>query len=167
MDKNERICILGGGISGLTAAFYLMKKGYKNVTVLEKEERVGGKCYSFLYKGKMYELGAMMGVPSYYNINSLMKEFNILNKGPLLYSDFFDINGNKICQIPLNQIENFKMQYKKLINILKKYDKLYEPGMLNVDDSLCVPFKNGAKSIAYLLLKKFIHLRLLLLDMDS
>lgn len=141
MDKNERICILGGGISGLTAAFYLMKKGYKNVTVLEKEERVGGKCYSFLYKGKMYELGAMMGVPSYYNINSLMKEFNILNKGPLLYSDFFDINGNKICQIPLNQIENFKMQYKKLINILKKYDKLYEPGMLNVDDSLCVPFK--------------------------
>lgn len=139
-NKSEKICILGAGISGLTAAYYLANKGYKNVTVLEKEPRVGGKCYSFLYKGKTYELGSMMGVPSYYNINSIMKELKITNKGPLIYGDFFDINGKKTYQIPLNEIKDFKKQYKILINILNRYDKLYEPGLTNISDDLCLPF---------------------------
>lgn len=146
INKSEKICILGAGISGLTAAYYLLKKGYKNVTVLEKESRVGGKCYSFLYKGKMYEIGAMMGVPSYYNINSIMKEFGITNNGPLLYRDFFDIEGNKVCQIPLDQIEDFKKQFKTLTNVLKKYDKLYEPGLTNISDDLCLPFSKWCEN---------------------
>ena len=45
-DINERICIVGAGPAGLTAAMYLEKKGYKNITVYEKSDRVGGKCYS-------------------------------------------------------------------------------------------------------------------------
>lgn len=139
-NKYEKICILGAGISGLTAAYYLMKKGYMNVTMLEKEERVGGKCYSILYKGKKYEMGAMMGVPSYYNINSIMNEFGIINKGPLLYSDFFDIYGNKVSQVPLNEINDFRKQFKTLMDILKKYDKLYEPGFSNISEELCISF---------------------------
>ena len=39
--KNKKIAILGAGVTGLTAAYYLSKKGY-NVTIFEKSEEVGG-----------------------------------------------------------------------------------------------------------------------------
>ena len=45
-DLNEKICIIGGGPAGLSAAMYLELKGYKNYTVLEKNDHVGGKCNS-------------------------------------------------------------------------------------------------------------------------
>ena len=46
MDKNTRICIIGGGPAGLSAGMYLEKKGYTNYTILERLDRVGGKCWS-------------------------------------------------------------------------------------------------------------------------
>lgn len=39
------ICIVGAGVSGLTAAKALEDKGYKTV-VFEKRDTVGGKCQS-------------------------------------------------------------------------------------------------------------------------
>ncbi|ANQ48539.1 protoporphyrinogen oxidase [Flammeovirga sp. MY04] len=51
-----KIGIVGGGISGLTAAFYLQKKGY-DCTVLEKNNVAGG-CISTEQKdGRIYENG--------------------------------------------------------------------------------------------------------------
>ena len=40
-DKNEKIAIVGGGPSGITAAAFLAKKGYK-VTIYEKYDKLGG-----------------------------------------------------------------------------------------------------------------------------
>ena len=34
MDKNTRICIIGGGPAGLSAGMYLEQKGYFNYTIL-------------------------------------------------------------------------------------------------------------------------------------
>jgi monoamine oxidase len=39
------ICIVGAGVSGLTAAKALEDKGYKTV-IFEKRDTVGGKCQS-------------------------------------------------------------------------------------------------------------------------
>ncbi len=41
-----RIAILGGGITGLTAGYYLAKKGYQ-VTIFEKEKNFGGLASGF------------------------------------------------------------------------------------------------------------------------
>ena len=38
MDKNTRICIIGGGPAGLSAGMYLEKKGYDGYCSLEWEE---------------------------------------------------------------------------------------------------------------------------------
>ena len=43
MDKNTRICILGGGAAGLAAAMYLQVKGYTNYEVYERESVPGGR----------------------------------------------------------------------------------------------------------------------------
>ena len=45
--KSLRIAVVGAGPSGLTAADTLQQLGYQNVTVFEKNDRVGGKVYSY------------------------------------------------------------------------------------------------------------------------
>lgn len=140
VDRNERICIIGAGMSGLSTAFYLEKKGYKNVTVLEKTNRVGGKCYTINYGGKTYEMGSMMIA----NCNSYILEFmDIFDEnqiGPVLYRAFFDEEGNPVSQIDEKEAKEFQKQFFKLSNILKNYEYIYEPGFKNVPEELCKPF---------------------------
>lgn len=52
----KKIAILGAGISGLTCAYYLKKRGV-DVTVYEKETRVGGLIRSTLLDGFLFEYG--------------------------------------------------------------------------------------------------------------
>ncbi len=58
LGKETRIGIMGGGAAGLSAAYYLQQNGYTNVTVLEKEERIGGKCHTVSIDGSPCDLGA-------------------------------------------------------------------------------------------------------------
>ncbi len=44
--SNMKVAILGGGITGLTAAYYLSKKGHK-ITLFEKEAGLGGLAAGF------------------------------------------------------------------------------------------------------------------------
>ena len=71
MEKNVRIAIIGGGPAGLSAAMYLEKKGYENYVIYERTDHVGGKCHSPKRDGKRYEMGAIMGVPSYYAVHDV------------------------------------------------------------------------------------------------
>ena len=84
MDKNTRICIIGGGPAGLSAGMYLEQKGYTNYTIFERLDRVGGKCWSPHYNGRRYEMGAIMGVPSYYAVEDVEKFCGITHDGPKL-----------------------------------------------------------------------------------
>jgi geranylgeranyl pyrophosphate synthase/uncharacterized protein with NAD-binding domain and iron-sulfur cluster len=49
-DKQEHILIFGAGIAGLTAAHELAERGFK-VTIVEKEQDIGGKARSFMLPG--------------------------------------------------------------------------------------------------------------------
>jgi len=50
------VAVIGGGITGLTAAFYLMQRGIP-VTVYEASERVGGAIRSLRRDGYLAEFG--------------------------------------------------------------------------------------------------------------
>jgi sarcosine oxidase/L-pipecolate oxidase len=39
-DKSERIVIVGAGCFGLSTAYHLLKRGYVNVTVIDRAERI-------------------------------------------------------------------------------------------------------------------------------
>ena len=58
LDKQPRIAIIGGGLTGLVTGAELKKKGYRDVTVFEKEGQLGGKLHTIKYKGRAYERGA-------------------------------------------------------------------------------------------------------------
>ncbi|MGN1388888.1 MAG: NAD(P)-binding protein, partial [Bulleidia sp.] len=92
-NPGQRICILGGGPSGLSMAMFLEKEGYEHVTILEKSGRVGGKCCSPLHHGKHYEMGAIMGVPSYHAVKECMAFAGIEADGPKMERDFRRIDG--------------------------------------------------------------------------
>lgn len=47
-----RIAIVGGGPSGLSAAYALCTLGYSHVTILEKNRHQGGMCESVEIEGK-------------------------------------------------------------------------------------------------------------------
>ncbi len=59
MDRDRRICVVGAGPAGLSAAWHLQRLGYRRVTVLERNARGGGKCHSIIHEGRPYEFGAI------------------------------------------------------------------------------------------------------------
>lgn len=95
-DMNERIAILGGGPAGLSAGMYLEQKGYHDYTIFEREDHVGGKCHSPEFKGRRYEMGAIMGVPSYYAVHDVEEFCGITHDGPKLNRNYKDGKGKVI-----------------------------------------------------------------------
>jgi hypothetical protein len=65
IDRTARILILGAGPGGLSAAHFLHRQGYKNVTVFEKLGRVGGMCCSITEDNQAFDLGAIFASSSY------------------------------------------------------------------------------------------------------
>ncbi len=51
--KDKRICVLGGGLAGISFAYF---SGLQ-ATIIEKEERLGGLCRSFNFNGAYYDIG--------------------------------------------------------------------------------------------------------------
>jgi protoporphyrinogen oxidase len=73
-DKNVRIAIIGGGVSGLSSALWLKQKGYNHITLLEKEAQLGGKVQSFVHpNGRAYEVGAVAQSDDFKNIYDMVR----------------------------------------------------------------------------------------------
>ncbi len=133
MDKNVRIAIIGGGPAGLSAGMYLEQAGYENYVIFERNGWVGGKCHSPEYNGRRYELGAIMGVPSYYAIKDVEDFCGITHDGPRLNRNYKDLNDNVIDPFdpkknPLRMPRLIKMksQVKKFGELLQTKYKGYD-----------------------------------------
>lgn len=65
-QPDYKICIVGAGVTGLTAARELLRCGFTNVTLLEQSHRIGGRHLSVVNRGQSpllgstpFEMGAM------------------------------------------------------------------------------------------------------------
>ncbi len=67
MDK--RVTVIGGGFSGLSAACYLAKEGYR-VDLLEKNEQLGGRARVLAEDGFKFDMG-----PSWYWMPEVFENF--------------------------------------------------------------------------------------------
>lgn len=158
VGKEEHIGIVGAGISGLALAYELESRGYRYVTLMEQSDRVGGKCCSIEYKGRTYEMGALIGLPSYQMTMEYMKQFDLLEKGPLLDRGFFDPDGSKISQIPLEQMPDFADEFKRLPSLMSKYESIRQPGFRQVPPELYKPFSTWCDENGLTVLRQvFMH----------
>lgn len=77
MNSNEKIIIIGGGLSGLTLAYKLSLQNIRT-TVLEASSRIGGRIQTV--KGSLgmpMELGATWFSDMHPNLNSLIEELGL------------------------------------------------------------------------------------------
>lgn len=139
---DEKICIIGGGPSGLSAAWFLQEKGYKDITVLERLDRLGGKCNSPVYNEKNFEMGAIMGVPNYHVVKELMKVAGVEADGPKLDREFYDCRtGLQMMGLAPEEIPVLQAQMKRMGELLAtKYKGYTDPGHLNTHPDLMETF---------------------------
>ena len=145
MDNQKRIAVVGGGLSGLVVAEGLQRKGYKQVTVFEKADRVGGKLETIWYRGKSYEMGALFGLPDQKHLKKLMKLLAIKTDGPKVARVNYDKNGNRIMQIPKEALGLFVEELDRLPDVLARYQSLEHAGIVDLEPDLTLPFSDWCR----------------------
>jgi len=79
-----RVVILGAGVTGLTAGYFLSRSDAYEVTVLEKQDDVGGVCASFEHNGCVLDYGAH-------------KIYSVI---PGLLDEMKAVMGNRLLELP-------------------------------------------------------------------
>lgn len=95
---SSKIVVLGAGISGLTTAYLLQKKGVE-VTVLEKNEFAGGCMQSVVEKSFLFDAGPNSLLNTTPLIGKLVEELNLSDQ--LMHADE---KGNKRYILRDNQL---------------------------------------------------------------
>ena len=80
---NKNIVVIGAGISGLTTAYLLSKKGF-DVTVIEKNNSVGGSIESVFENGFLFDRGPNSALETTPVIGQLIRELELEHE--LLYA---------------------------------------------------------------------------------
>lgn len=77
--KNYDIVIVGGGISGMTAALSIAKGGVKRILIIERQRMIGGLLNQCIHNGFGEKLlGIKVTGPEYTNIiENKLKEYNV------------------------------------------------------------------------------------------
>lgn len=88
MHKN--IVIIGAGAAGMSAATMLMENGFLNLTILEAENRIGGRIHTIEFGENVLDMGAQWFVAIFIRIT---------------------LNLYKL-------IKQYKMRFRRFINIL-------------------------------------------------
>lgn len=125
MMQESNVAIVGGGISGLTAAIYIAKAGYA-VTVFEKSNQLGGRAMTIQKHRTMLNLG----VHAFYQDGAgetVLKELDIPLKGANPSASAAAIWENKTYQIPTGPLQLLSDQLFSLsgkMNLAKLMMKL-------------------------------------------
>lgn len=89
MQKREEVIVIGAGLGGLMTAYIMCKEGYQ-VTVLEKNARIGGAIQSFAREGVTFNTG--------FNYTESLRPGEVLHE----YFSYFDLM-NKVEFKQLNR----------------------------------------------------------------
>lgn len=147
-DVDARIGIIGAGAAGLTVARALVQRGFRHVTVLERDDRVGGKCSTFMHEGRSYELGAIMLTPLYSNVSALIKTFGI-KASASASNAFIDVDRRRATlSRPAPRDEPWRRLAASCLRLgieSIRYRALREPGLVGMPPETFVPFGEWAR----------------------
>ncbi len=100
----KKIVVIGAGISGLTTAYLLSKKGF-DVKIIEKRGSVGGSIESVIENGFLFDRGPNSALETTPVIAQLVQELNLENE--LLYASKaankrYILRNNQLHPLPMS-----------------------------------------------------------------
>lgn len=148
--KNQpRICIIGGGAGGLSVGYFLKQQGYRNVILLEREDRVGGKCLSITVAGRSFDLGANYITSAYREVKRLARIFgaSMYTEGKLNAYDWKEDKFESLFKAVTSQSSFLKLGVSVIRYMFKRWRlsgliSPRNPGYANVSmhPEICQPF---------------------------
>jgi protoporphyrinogen/coproporphyrinogen III oxidase len=133
MSPGRKVVVVGAGISGLTSAYLLNNEGYE-VTILEKDERVGGAIETVTENGLLFDRGSGSALETIPLISKLIEELQLEDQ--LVYANKkankrYILRNNQLHAIPLSPPAIIK---SKLFSGKAKLRLLKEPFMGKSND---------------------------------
>ncbi|WP_297522264.1 FAD-dependent oxidoreductase [uncultured Clostridium sp.] len=113
-----KVAVIGGGFSGMLASYLLEKEGI-NVTVYEKEERIGGHCKTIESKNIYTELGTVCSFTG--EIKELLIDLQVDYTERFIYRNFVDENYHQVEHMLREDIILLIDELSKLRLILEEY----------------------------------------------
>ena len=132
MNK-KRITVLGAGISGLVAAYWLDKDGF-DVKILEAKCEAGGTMETSYEKGFLIDYGPNSGLETTPLIRHLVDEVGLSNEmiyATKISNKRYILRDNKLHPLPMNPLSLIK---SKLFSAKGKFRLLGEPFVGKSDD---------------------------------
>ena len=106
------------------SALHLKKRGYKDVTIFEKSDRVGGKSNNVEVRGASYPQGTILVEPNYFeNIVPLAREYDagdlVVQREAGLWTTISSANGTYLSrsQYIIQELSKFTNSQDPLINV--------------------------------------------------
>lgn len=102
-SSKKKIIVAGGGISGLSTAFWLIKMGY-SVSLLEKESTPGGYVQSEYDSGYLIESGPNSLMDQYPEVRELCSDLGLNDERIEGNSDSkkrYLVKNGRLCSVPL------------------------------------------------------------------
>ena len=131
--SRKRICVIGGGISGLVATYELKKLGHK-VQLFEATDRCGGRIKTHCFGDGTYgEHGAMRIPENHYCTLKYINELGLSTRKFVNYNSncFYHVRNIKTrISEWRNLLPAFKLREHELANPLTVYESVMKKAML-------------------------------------
>lgn len=132
-----KVAVIGGGFSGMLAAYLLEKKGI-DVTVYEKQEYIGGHCKTLASKDVYTELGTVSSFTG--QIKELLIDLQVDYTERFIYRNFVDKNYHMVEHMLREDVVLLMDELPRLKLILEKYSTfLNETNYGYIPEDLMVP----------------------------
>ena len=116
--ETKKVIIIGSGIGGLGTAALLSKRGY-DVTVLEKNEKIGGRANIFTAKEYTFDMG-----PSWYLMPDIFEQyFGLFGKKPSDYYKLIRLDPSYCIYFGKEDIMNVPANIQDLEEMFESYEK--------------------------------------------
>ncbi|XP_033231693.1 spermine oxidase-like [Belonocnema kinseyi] len=117
-EESPSVLIVGAGAAGIAAASKLFENGFKNITILEAEDRIGGRVYTTHFGGYLVDLGGQWVHGEVGNVVfELAWPLGLLERGDIKLRnlELYDFSGNIVDQTVANDVNKFFLRTEKSV----------------------------------------------------
>ncbi|XP_074659036.1 spermine oxidase-like [Tubulanus polymorphus] len=139
--RRDRVLVIGAGMAGLSTASELFSAGFKNVTVLEAQDRPGGRIKTLDPFGETHiEIGAQWvhgqhGNPIFHLADKMnLVDLDGMEKHSKKISYYYTENGERVEDRIVDEIENLMESLFEAANDFHRKKMALPDGLISVGD---------------------------------